>query len=405
MTVWLIEPHDPLITRDGKPFGPTPGARSTSLTFPFPSTTTGGFRTQIGVIDNQGFTKEKIDMLKAISVRGPLLVELVSDGNGITDWLFPAPADALLLQKEGEKAIHIKQLVPLKMPNGVQTDFDAKNTDHLQFVGPIQTIKDKPAKNPPRYWKWDEFSIWLSNPENSVYKEASALGHDGPAREQRLHVSIDPETGAAIDGALFQTSGLEFTHTEKSELAKAQRLALAVIVDDTKQPQQGFTGFGGERRVVNWQKGVVGEKHEKGVLKCPKALAEQIAKEGACRLILLTPASFKEGYRPQWIEQPNAGVAPKLKAIAIQRPQVVSGWNLEKGKTGPKPTRRLAPAGTVLFLSLKEGTPPTPTAIQNWIEEIWMHCISDEEQDRRDGFGLAMLGTWSGKLADIQKGA
>jgi CRISPR-associated protein Cmr3 len=46
--VWLIDPHDPLIFREGKPFGPTPGAQARSLPFPFPSTTTGGVRTQVG---------------------------------------------------------------------------------------------------------------------------------------------------------------------------------------------------------------------------------------------------------------------------------------------------------------------------------------------------------------------
>jgi CRISPR-associated protein Cmr3 len=80
-----------------------------------------------------------------------------------------------------------------------------------------------------------------------------------------------------------------------------------------------------------------------------------------------------------------------LEAIAVQRPQVVSGWDLALKK--PKPTRRLAPAGTVFFLSL-EGT---DEAIKSWISNIWMQCISDEEQASNDGFGLAVIGTWSGK--------
>jgi CRISPR-associated protein Cmr3 len=107
---------------------------------------------------------------------------------------------------------------------------------------------------------------------------------------------------------------------------------------------------------------------------------------------LLTPAYFNNGYRPTWIEQSREGVKPELKAIAIQRPQVVSGWDFVT--RGPKPTRRLAPAGTVLFISLKDND---PVAIRKWIENTWMHCISDNPQDNRDGFGLAVLGTWSGK--------
>ncbi len=402
MTIWLVEPHDPLIVRDGKPFGPTPGARSISLAFPFPSTTTGGFRTQVGQIDNKGFTEETIKKLKAISVRGPLLVELAQDGTAITNWLLPAPADALLLTQNGDKkAINVIPLVPLKLPNDVHTDFDTKNNDKLWFVGSTESIKDKPANNAPRYWNWDRFYTWLRDPKSSVYKKVSELGHDGPMREQRLHVSIDPKSGAAIDGALFQTSGLEFTHTDEDRLplTSTQRLALAVIVDDKHQLKEGFSGFGGERRAVNWQKGIVDVKPEKNVLQCPKELKDSIVNDKACRLILLTPACFALGYRPKWIEQSLAGVTPQLKAIAIQRPQVTSGWDLEK--RGPKPTRRLAPAGTVLFLSLQDSD---TMAIRAWIEKIWMQCISDDEQDQRDGFGLAMLGTWSGNPEEMQTG-
>ena len=52
MTRWIIEPLDPLIVRDGRPFDPTPGARARSVPFPYPSTTTGGIRTRAGKDDN-----------------------------------------------------------------------------------------------------------------------------------------------------------------------------------------------------------------------------------------------------------------------------------------------------------------------------------------------------------------
>ena len=54
MTTWIIEPHDPLIFRDGRPFGPNPGARAKTLSFPFPSTTTGGVRTRAGLDKDKG---------------------------------------------------------------------------------------------------------------------------------------------------------------------------------------------------------------------------------------------------------------------------------------------------------------------------------------------------------------
>src|SRR6266702_7280135 len=133
MEIWLIEPHDPLIVRDGKPFGPNPGARASTLPFPFPSTTTGGIRSRAGMNDDGVFElppdekgrKEKIENLKKLKVRGPLLVQLSEDGNGITvnKWLIPAPADALLFETKplsdkkssNDKEGLIRQLIPRKI--------------------------------------------------------------------------------------------------------------------------------------------------------------------------------------------------------------------------------------------------------------------------------------------------
>ena len=86
MSIWIIEPHDPLIFRDGRPFGPTPGARAFSLPFPFPSTLAGVVRHQAN-LDGQGNFRdakpsqetaeekqrrqEKLDDLKRLPVRGP----------------------------------------------------------------------------------------------------------------------------------------------------------------------------------------------------------------------------------------------------------------------------------------------------------------------------------------------
>src|SRR5947207_14049306 len=99
MEIWLIEPHDSLIVRDGRPFGPNPGARATSLSFPFPSTTTGGVRTRVGQNADGIFdlASNQLAQLKQLSVRGPLLVQLTPECNDIAPnkWFVPATFDAL----------------------------------------------------------------------------------------------------------------------------------------------------------------------------------------------------------------------------------------------------------------------------------------------------------------------
>jgi CRISPR-associated protein Cmr3 len=50
----------------------------------------------------------------------------------------------------------------------------------------------------------------------------------------------------------------------------------------------------------------------------------------------------------------------------------------------------MAPAGSVYWLTLNGSK----AAIRDWATRHWMQSISDSEQDRKDGFGLAVLGTW-----------
>ncbi len=121
-------------------------------------------------------------------------------------------------------------------------------------------------------------------------------------------------------------------------------------------------------------------------------------------MILLTPAFFTKGYQPTWLIEPRSGVKPELLAIAIQHPQVVSGWRLEP-PPGPKPTRRLAPAGSVFFLSLRgEGDKAIDNkAIEKWVKDVWMQCISDDVEAQNDGFGLAVLGSWSGQPESMEE--
>ncbi len=76
----------------------------------------------------------------------------------------------------------------------------------------------------------------------------------------------------------------------------------------------------------------------------------------------------------------------ELVAAKVSRPETVSGWNFQKME--PKPTRRVVPAGDVFWGRLSGA----PDARLTWLDKTWGECISDEEQDRLDGYGLAVVG-------------
>lgn len=420
MTLWIIHPHDPLIFRDGRPFDTTPGARAESLPFPLPSTTTGAVRTRAGQDMGGVFPHDNQKLISRLlegQVRGPLLVRLDTIGTmaSLEDSLLaPAPADALLMECDPNQPGHAerRRLVPLELFEGTEShplNADAKRVQHPDWhlVGQPRNDQRKPLKGAPRFWCWEKFQEWLIEPSNEPEAvELSKLGVFGPTPEQRMHVSINATSGTADEGMLFQTNGLEFVYrcdtlsaqpAPSPQLSTIQHLALLVNVEGMDDEQlsirEGYDTLGGERRLVHWQKA------DTILPPCPTKIAKTIAEQGACRVVLLTPAYFEQGALPKWLLQERAGIRPQLWGMAVQRPQVVSGWDYVKRQ--PKPSHRLAPAGSVYFLKLAGNE----AARRQWIQETWMQNVSDDanqdekhpEQWRRDGFGLAVLGTWDGK--------
>lgn len=395
MNNWIIEPRDPLITRDGKPFSATPGARASSLPFPYPSTTTGTVRTRAGSNAEGVFDEGLTKIVKGWAVCGPLLVELDDDGE-ISEWLVHAPADALLqLNEAGE--VRRERLVPLAL-NGAQTDLDSR----YHVVGMVKPNPLKPHSKAPRFWYWSNFEQWLLQPPAEDHKGGqpmtAELGHSGPAPETRTHVKIDPASQAAEESFLFQTRGMEFTQVKEPARPfreAPRRLGLAVAATPEAVIGEGVATLGGERRSVFWR-----ESQKPLIPDCPTALPSQIATARHCRVVLLTPAIFKDGWQPDehsthGLLAARKGVKPVLKAAALPRYQVISGWDYEN--RCPKPTRRMMPAGSVLFLELQDAVPDQPGEIEVWVKDVWRSCVSDAQQDCLDGFGLAALGVWSGE--------
>jgi len=115
------------------------------------------------------------------------------------------------------------------------------------------------------------------------------------------------------------------------------------------------------------------------------------------RMVLATPAIFFDGWKPGWLNGWPEDKVPdfwpddlKLKLISacIDRWKPISGWSLEKGSRGPKEIRRLVPAGSVYFFEVLSGK------AEDLVKSLWLRSVCDKDQDRRDGFGLAVWGLW-----------
>ena len=388
MNGWFIEPRDPLVIRDGRPNDRR--SESTTLSFPLPSTCAGICRTQLGSDPGGGFVLgAQLEGLRRTSLRGPLLADLNAGG-----LLFPPPRDIRIeCARDGQR--RARSLMPLPTPDGVQHD----DTEGLSLVGPAidrMHSAGKPPRDLPAFWSWSAMERCLRAPLRLDGDEAvSTLLGGGVARlplEVRTHVALDCDTASAIEGMLFGTTGLRFAAGDPGTLSKVSPLALFVEFDASpisgRAIRPGLAPFGGKRRLARWTPA------DTILPSIPAWLSEHVAHaaDGAplrLRVILATPAIFRLGYRPAAGGSPLLPTIATLAAALVPRPEIVSGWDFEHGR--PKPSRRMVAAGSVFWIDLVGDA----AARLAWLKEVWMQNVSDDEQDRRDGFGLALVGIGS----------
>ncbi len=374
---YLIEPRSPLVFRSARPFGA--GGGGDTLSFPLPSTVAGALRTawaeQQGGFDYHVRGTELLDM----AVHGPLLGRRGADG-GVAA-LFPRPADALYLNDEGHTQAY--RLAPEPLPAASGCDLPA---DLLPVALDPGAPKGKPAKDAPAFWSLETMARWLAGVAPAG--EPSTHGASALPQDVRTHVALDPETFGSDPGRLFQSAGLDFgpvrRKPDEGGWTEHEYLLLARAGFALHPTLRRVGGEGRPARLVE----------RTGAWPAPPArLAEAIAKAGGLRLVLATPAVFAGGWKPGWLDENLRGeplCAPglrlRLRACALERWQPLSGWDLARHQS--RAVRRLVPAGSVYWFALEGGAEPAA------IERLWLAPLADHEQDRRDGFGLALPGVW-----------
>ena len=404
LKTWLISPRDPLIFRNGKPFTAAPGSRAETLPMPFPGTISGAVRTKAGTDPLSG--KFDVERIKDhYNVQGPLLIEL-DNFEKVKEWFFPTPADAVFFESnekdKGKKVGDCYDLKPMNTPSGIFLD-----KEDLVLCGFEKNIKAKPFKSPPAFWSWKTLEKWLLQAVSKAEVELETVGINQLPVQNRVHVAMNNKSQSAKDGALFQTSAIEFENKVQNEssLRDVRRFGLAVLTD-LNLPDSGLGFLGGERRLVDW----LFLETEIPFKSCPEKIRDEIVESGFCRLLLASPAYFNGSSHPSQAlqvleteviigssEPTNVlqDTGAKIIAMVNNRFQTVSGWDYQS-KT-PKPTKRLVPAGSVLFLKLSDEREERKL----FIERVWMKNIGDDFQMCSAGYGLSLLGTWDGNLRSM----
>jgi CRISPR-associated protein Cmr3 len=367
-----LEPLAPLIVRSGRPFDDQAGADAPR--FPPPSTLAGCLRTAWARANQQDFGPE----LAGLAVSAPLLLRLHDAGE--RRWLAPKPADAQYFGHDAE-AVCLR-LEPSEFEDGGGADLP----EGLRPLRLSESVKGKASKG-PAWWDWEDLLAFRRGQPLS-HKTLTARGWSPPSGDRRTHVAIDAATLAAESGRLFQTEGLDL-EPDNQWLKQSETPRLRLLARCAEPLPGGVVHLGGERRLARL--------HPEPETAWPRPPADwwsRIAHQGGLTLTLLTPGAFAAGYRPGWLDATLTGEPPlapgvrlQLLAAAVERWQPHSGWDLFRQE--PRPTRKLVGTGATYWFRLLDAATPAALA------PLWLASLCDLEQDRRDGYGLALPAPWT----------
>jgi CRISPR-associated protein Cmr3 len=399
VTTLQLTGGDPIIARDGRPFGVGQGNRMRGMGWPLPSVVAGSFRTAL-VKDNPSlnFSGDMPRRLMTIAVAGAFPT-VVRDKK--PELYLPAPADCLWDGRT--RKVHRVRPIPLEQGEGV--DFPLNGLDPVRLTCD-QAQEDFKAEPIPAWWPLSKYEEWLTTTQNEFAPEwFDTTFLCAPKVEIRDHVCLDAQRGAAAQGLIFATAGLNVTHLPKfgvrvddETLPFDERFAEITLSAQVTTDEKAFEHveklntwhpLGGERRLVHWRR-----TDPADFWNCSGHVGAAIGGAERIRMVLATPAIFDHGWRPNWLAADTLRGKPivdgpelKLVGVSVGRWRAVSGWSLAPPR-GPKAIRRMVPAGSVYFFEKVNGD-KTALATRGWLKPV-----SDARQDRNDGFGLAFWGAW-----------
>jgi len=404
-----ITPRDPLILRDGRPFGAgSEGAnRARSLDWFYPSTVAGAVRTLTGKLKAERNSVDKktsnpfhnvgfLDRLKKIVVRGPL---------PLIDGMLYVPRPLDFLEYESGRRVGLRP--------GVLLEGEGCDLPHPD-LRPIDVPLTGKAAQMSSFWSMETIADWLAQDVKKGFPLGQIL--NGFEKDKRVHVKMKAAAGISDESQLFITQGLAIpdisfqpkniaSRPRECPTLKSTHIALLIKAPDTGMESLLSTvdtlqPLGGERRLARFR-----SHNPVTSWDCPVEIQEALKRTTGIRMFLATPAFFQNGWFPDWIDSKTLeGTPPGTRGLLLRlcsgcvgRWKALSGWSMEKGKRGPKPVKRLAPAGSVYFFEVLEGAAEA-------LADLWLRSAMNKNNSQddtsnhnevNDGFGLALWGVWN----------
>jgi len=347
-----IKPLDTLFFKDGKPFSMGEETWAEAIFPPHPSTIYGGLR---AVWFNQNIKEfenlkenKKLNTEQDPTTKLKIKNILLKKGN---DFLFPVPRDILQNKKQEMDRLELSQKEYLTSAGNINLLISFKN-EVYSYINSWITLSDlaRYLKNKVKF---------VSNPieTGEFLKNEAKIG----IARNRISKSSD-------EGKLYRVNMLRF----KEEIK--------IYVDfEGIDINKDFFKLGGEGKFV-----MISEIEEKTDIPMPEITDNKFL------VYFSTPAIFKNGWLPQWIDEvnlqgtiPNTLVKVKLITASIGKPRFIGGFDMAKRK--PKPMFKAVPEGSVYYFEILSGN-------KNELKKIHGKAISEIYAEQ--GFGICYLGKY-----------
>ena len=403
ITYYYVRPTDSLFVRGNLAFGDS-GEHGASMMPPPPSLFAGAFRSallgkdavQMTAFLHQGQCSDAAmaQCLGTPGQPGEFLITWLSmagesgDASSAPEAISPLPADLLMLGS------HFATLQPRAHQPGVQSAGDL----------PLRATLVSAKQEKPRGGVFLRGKGLAQHLQGQAADKAHSIESKHIyQRDPRLGIGLNADAHTAEDGQIYTTEGFAFSPanassgaiTGKADLAPFASTGFLVGIQGVAKllPDVGLLRLGGDGRSAQYRK---------VAFTAPTAANVPGAKK-QFRLLLQTPALFRQGWLPEGVTEgvdghngtyrlQGDGFSARLACAALGRREVISGWDLYQW--APKPAQAAAPAGSVYWFDEFEGD---AGKLAVWVAKgLWPDDLSPNQQMRRaEGYNRALLAAWN----------
>lgn len=303
---------------------------------------------------------------------------------------FPKPMDLYLRNKDSDDKYIFKTM---KLKRSLLTSFPLSK---ILYIPESLVEKEKVGGN--YYLQEQQLSDYLNGNIHEI--NGIDINSDYVKIEKKIGIEIDPISGVSKKEQLYQTVSIR--------PAKDKGLRLAVECNYDLEREMAMVKLGGEGKLAKFSRC----PHELSIIR-PSGDGEYF------KLYLATPAIFKNGWLPSWINEKSKtgyfkdskrSVKVKLVSACVGKNVLCGGFGFDKEEKQyrPRELRYGTPAGSVYYFKLLQGT------FEDAVKLFHMKCISDYREsmgfdyrlfnrtrycDR--GFGYSFVGKWNGEKEGI----